>query len=82
MAQNPSIKAKADNCENIRVLKERCGGLENKDRVVCSGMIESPPRKPSTPDWTMITHPDAFRIVSGVYFLGYWHVACEHVNAL
>lgn len=82
MAKNSDIKAKADNCENIRVLKEKCEDLEDKNRVVCSGLIESAPRKPSTSDWTMIVHPDAFRIVSGVYFLGYWHVACKHVKDL
>ncbi|RZA17366.1 MAG: TonB family protein [Proteobacteria bacterium] len=82
MAQNPLIKAKADNCENTRVLIEKCSELEDKDRVVCSAMIDSPPKKPATTDWVMIDHPDAFRIVSGVYFLGYWHVACQFVKGL
>ncbi|RZA14801.1 MAG: energy transducer TonB [Proteobacteria bacterium] len=82
MAQNPLIKAKADNCENTRVLLEKCSDLDDKDRVVCSAMIDSPPRKPATTDWAMIDHPDAYRIVSGVYFLGYWHVACQFVKGL
>ncbi len=82
MANNSAIKVKGENCENTRVLKERCEDADEKDRIVCSSMIESAPKKPSTPDWVMIDHPDAFRIVSGVYFLGYWHVACEHVQKL
>ncbi len=82
MANNAAIKIKGENCENTRVLKERCEEADPKDRIACSSMIESAPRKPNTNDWVMIDHPDAFRIVSGVYFLGYWHVACEFLQKL
>lgn len=80
MANNTNIKIKGENCENTRILKERCDDQPKEDRIVCSSMIESAPRKPATKDWTLIEHPDGFRIVSGVYFLGYWHVACEHIQ--
>lgn len=82
LAQNPNIKAKADSCENIKVLKARCEDLQDRDRVVCSSLTDSAPRKPQTEDWKLIEHPDTFRIVSGVYFLGYWHVSCEFVKKL
>lgn len=82
LAGNSNIKVKAENCENLKVLKDRCTEFSDTDRVVCSSLTENAPRKPLSEDWKLIEHPSTFRIASGVYFLGYWHIACEFVNQL
>ncbi|MBC7659690.1 MAG: AgmX/PglI C-terminal domain-containing protein [Chitinophagaceae bacterium] len=80
MAHNKAIKAVAGNCENLKTMKEKCNSLAPKDRVVCSGLTSSAPKKPFTPDWLMIDHPDSFRIESSAYFVGYWHLSCEQIT--
>ncbi|RYZ57704.1 MAG: energy transducer TonB [Proteobacteria bacterium] len=81
MANNPSIKAIGRSCDNLKVLRESCEKLEVKDRVACSAMTDFAPKKPFTPDWLLIEHPDAFRIESGTYFMGYWHISCEALGS-
>ncbi len=76
MTENPLVKAIASGCDNIQSLKAKCEGLDVKDRVVCSAMTDSAPKKPFTPDWLLVDHPAAFRIESGTYFMGYWHISC------
>ncbi|MBC7531061.1 MAG: AgmX/PglI C-terminal domain-containing protein [Oligoflexus sp.] len=80
MTGNTLIKAVSASCDNIKLLKKKCEDLEAKNRVVCPAMTDSAPKKPFTPDWLLIEHPDAFRIESGTYFMGYWHISCEELN--
>jgi hypothetical protein len=80
MASDPAIKAIGKGCDNLKVLKDSCQKLELKDRVACSAMTDFAPKKPFTPDWLMVEHPDAFRIESGTYFMGYWHISCESLS--
>lgn len=81
MGGNTSIKAVGKSCDNLKVLRDSCEKLEPKDRVACSAMTDFAPKKPFTPDWLLIEHPDAFRIESGTYFMGYWHISCESLGA-